>query len=354
MDTHGSRPPCGRGRVCGSVRRRLVAWFAGWACVALVASAHAAASHDTDLAVVREILTSPEADIDLTSAKLTIDRLIDPGIDVTAALSTLDAMAASLKAALPADASRRQRLEVLRRHLYAANAWNGNRPFHFDLDDPLGTSLRNKLLTSYLATRKGNCISMPMLFVALGQRLGLDLTIATAPNHVFVKYRDDDGAWLNLETTSGAGFTRDAWMRQQFPMSDEAIASGIYLRALGKKEAVVVMVGTLLEFYRQQGLHELRLRMARMALDFSPTDVDLLLHQHGAWLWFRNLLVHRCVTPDDLPADQRARLAQIDAALRDLYERAYALGWRPASDGQEEAVRQRALRAKQAQKENVK
>jgi len=65
------------------------------------------------------------------------------------------------------------------------------------------------LLQRYLTTRRGNCITMPILFLALGQRLGLTMTLAEAPLHVFVKYTDDDGAVWNLEATSGGGVTRD-------------------------------------------------------------------------------------------------------------------------------------------------
>ena len=48
-------------------------------------------------------------------------------------------------------------------------------------------------MSHYLATRKGNCVSMPVLFVILGQKLGLPITLAIAPNHVFAKYKRDNG-----------------------------------------------------------------------------------------------------------------------------------------------------------------
>jgi hypothetical protein len=133
VDTQASGPLCGRRRASGLIRRWLVRTFIACACAVLAAPVHAqalaGAAHDADLAVVREILMAPEADIDLARAKLTIDRLIDPSVDVTATLSALDAMAAGLKAMLPAGASRRLRLETLRRHIYSPTAWNDKRPY---------------------------------------------------------------------------------------------------------------------------------------------------------------------------------------------------------------------------------
>jgi hypothetical protein len=106
--------------------------------------------------------------------------------------------------------------------------------------------------------------------------------------------------------------------------------------------------------HERQGLREQQLKMSRMALDHNPRDVAILLHQHAAWLWFRNLLVNRYVTPDDVPAAERALLARHDTALRDLYERAWSLGWRPPDAAQDEAVRQRAAKAKATQLEKTK
>jgi regulator of sirC expression with transglutaminase-like and TPR domain len=334
--------------------RRTLGALLGVACVAFamvgaVQAQSSARSHDFDLGVVREILQSPEPDIDLAKAKLTIDRVIDPSIDVAAALAQLDAMAKDLKAMLPAGASGRLTMDALRYHIYKASPWNDNRPFQYDLDDPLGANLRNKLLPTYLATRKGNCVSMPMLFIILGQKLGIDVTASMAPNHVFVKYRDDDGKLYNLETTSGAGFTRDVWMRQQYPMTDQALASGIYMRALTKKETVVVMVGTLLEFYGQQGLQQQRIAMANLALEYDPKDVSAILHQHSAYLWLMNLTISQYPTPKDMPAGKRDMVIRLQGNLRALYERAHSLGWRPLDQASEEQYRQTVMRARAAQ-----
>ncbi|MDC6170496.1 transglutaminase family protein [Paucibacter sp. XJ19-41] len=303
-----------------------------------------------DLATVRQILQSPDADIDLARAKLMIDRMIDSSTDLERTQVQLDGMVRELRSMLPAGASKRLTMDALRFHMYKASPWNGNRPFTYDLDDPLGTNVRNKLLTTYLATRKGNCVSMPLLFIILGQKLGIDVTAAAAPNHLFVKYRDDKGKLFNLETTSSAGFTRDEWMRQQFPMTDEAIASGIYMRPLTKKETVIVMVSTLLEFYDTQGLQDQRIAMAKLALEHSSKDVSLLLHEHQAYFakWKQDF-TSKYPTPNDIPTEKRALFSMYEERMNTLLHQAYALGWRPRDLTSEQDYRQRVIRAKSLQ-----
>ena len=241
-------------------------------------------------------------------------------------------------------------MDALRYHMYKASPWNGNRPFTYDLDDPFGANVRNKLLTTYLATRRGNCVSMPLLFIILGQKLGVDVTAAAAPNHVFVKYRDHEGKFFNLETTSGAGFARDEWMRQQFPMTDESIALGIYMRPLTKKETVAVMVGTLLEFYDRQGMQDQRIALARFAAQHSPKDVSFILHEHQAYFakW-KQEFTSKYPTPNDIPMDKRPLFMEYEGRMKALYEQAYALGWRPRDQASEDSYRQRVIRAKSLQ-----
>jgi regulator of sirC expression with transglutaminase-like and TPR domain len=286
--------------------------------------------------LVRRLLETPEEAIDLARTKLTIDQMIDPSVDTESTLSQLDAMAASLRAMLPTDAKSRLKLDALRYHLYTPSPWNGGRPFQYDLIDPYGQVIRNKLLTTYIATRKGNCVSMPLLFILLGQKLGIDVSAALAPNHVFVKYQDTDGKQYNLETTSGAGFTRDAWMRQQNPMTDESIASGLYMRPLSKKETVGVMVTTLLEHLEEAGLNEERLHLAQLTQQYSPRDVSLILHEHSAALALvRTEFNGKYARREDAPAAVRSRWEELEGRVKTAFLHAMALGWRPRDNAAE-------------------
>lgn len=304
---------------------------------------------------IQRILESPEQGIDLARAKLAIDRMIDPSIEVESTLTQLDKMAQEIKAMLPANASSRLTLDALRYHIYQPTAWNQGRPFQYDLDDPYGRNVRNKLMPTYLATRKGNCVSMPLLFIILGQKLGLDVTASLAPNHVFVQWRDTDGKLYNLETTSGAGFTRDLWMRQQFSMTDEALKSGIYMRPLSKKETVAVMAGTLLEFYGQQGRQEPLRALAVLLQQYSPRDVSFMLHQHAALLGIRHQeFVRRYPTPRDIPEDKRARFIELESQVKALYDRAFALGWRPLDESAEARYKNTIITTKEKNQGGMK
>ena len=289
----------------------------------------------------------PEERIDLAKVKLLIDHMIDPSIDIASTISQLDAMTQEIRIKLPIGASSRLTMDALRYHIYQPNRWNGNRPFQYDLDDPYGENLHNKLLPTYLVTRRGNCISMPLLFIILGQKLGIDVTAATAPNHLFVKYRDTGGKLYNLEATSGAGFARDAWLRQQFMMSNESLRSGIYMRALTRKETVGAILDTLLESYDKQGMQQRRIEMAQLSLQFNPRNVMAILHQHQAYLaLWRQEFVNLYPGFRGIPKEKRPRLLELQSHLKVLYERAYALGWRPLNLSTENRYQQSIKRAR--------
>lgn len=236
-------------------------------------------------------------------------------------------MAAEIKSALPPRASSRARVEALRAYLY--DAGRGKRPFQYDMQDPSGRNLRNKLLPTYLATRKGNCVSMPMLFIVLGQRLGLDVTAATAPEHVFVKFRDETGTWFNLETTSGAGFTSDAWIQKNMPMTPQALANGLYMRPLSKRETVRVMLGTLMEWYREQGDSAALLTVAQLLLARDPKDASAMLSIGSAYyVMYQQEFVSKYARPRDVPPLLLARYRELETNMRMWRAKAEELGWR--------------------------
>ena len=207
-----------------------------------------AQSSEVDIIVLQErveALFAPSRD--LLDVKLAVDAMVDPSINTAAVESMIDRMATEIAAMAGKEADHANKLAALKRYLYESGSWNDDKPFRYDLDDPLGMKPANRLLQRYLTTRRGNCITMPMLFLVLGQRLGLTMTLAEAPLHVFVKYTDETGKVWNLEPTSGGGFTREEWYRQKLPMSDQAVASGIYLRPLSHGEAVALTASFLVE-----------------------------------------------------------------------------------------------------------
>jgi hypothetical protein len=91
--------------------------------------------------------------------------------------------------------------------------------------------------------RTGTCSSMPVLYVALGRRLGYPVKLVTTKAHLFVRW-DGAGERLNLEAT-GRGMNRydDAHFKQwPFPVADEEINAEGYLKSLTPAEELAVFL----------------------------------------------------------------------------------------------------------------
>ncbi|MBU1360162.1 MAG: transglutaminase-like domain-containing protein [Gammaproteobacteria bacterium] len=303
---------------------------------------------DAQIRELDALLKQPESSMDLARVKLAIDHMIDPGIDVARTLAQLDAMANEVRKLYAADASKQTAVEALRAYLHGPDPQRA-RPFHYDLDDPSGTKVSNKLLSTYLRTKKGNCVSMPILFVILGQKLGIDVTLARAPEHLFVKYRDPQGRDINLETTSG-GFPRmDSSYQRDTPMTPTALSRGVYMRALSKKEAAAAMVETLRQHYYEKGEVPRALAAATIMLEHSPNDAETMQSMsYGYWLLEKKDFQSKYPNPNTIPHELRPYFRDLQAKQALWLNKAQALGWREPDRAQQDRYRQIVDKARSA------
>lgn len=295
-------------------------------------------------ASVRALVQQPEGQIDFGRAKLTIDSVMDPSLDVSAVSKELERWAALVRTRYPIGADGRAKLDTLLSTLYKPGPWNDQRPFRYDLDDPLGRNLPTKRLSTYLATRKGNCVSMPILFLILGQKLGLPVTLATAPQHMMVKYPDRSGQWLNVEATAG-GFKYDSSYIRDTGITDRALKNDIYLRPLTQRESVAAMMSTLMEYYGQQGQQERRLVIADLALAIDPKNVEAMTHKGaGNYLLLRDRFMQPYPNPASIPVLLRPEFQRLSQENIRWYSMAESLGWTAPTEAQDskylESIRQ--------------
>ncbi len=287
---------------------------------------------------VRALFDAQEDVVDLAEIKVRVDSMVDPSQDASALLRDLNQMAADISTMLPLDADSWAKVDVMRQYIYTPGPWNQSRAFSYDHDDPYGLNVQNKLLADYLDDRRGNCITMPVLFVLLGQKLGVDMTLALAPLHVLVKFTDDAGVVHNLEATSGAGRARDQHYRDLLPITDTALANGLYLSPLTREQSIAVMAAVVVEHLMAQGRFEEAIAVADVLLQRHPDFAYILIKKATAAY---HLLQREFYTPyptvAEVPAAKHARLAQLQEINQQSFDRAETLGWRPVPASQRPA-----------------
>lgn len=100
------------------------------------------------------------------------------------------------------------------------------------------TDSRNLFIHGLLAGHGGTCISLPVLYLAIGRRLGYPLRLVRAKEHTFCRWEDSSGERFNIEATS-LGFsprTDDYYLTWPKPLTQQDLAGGFYLRSLSARE----------------------------------------------------------------------------------------------------------------------
>ncbi|MBK9273297.1 MAG: hypothetical protein IPM49_02000 [Flavobacteriales bacterium] len=205
-------------------------------------------------------------------------------------------------------------------------------PLRYDFDDPNGEEdIRKVTVGKLLLTGEGQCRSMPLLYLALAERLHAEAYLAFAPNHSFVKFRDGTGTFHNFETTNGR-LASDAWLAGSGHVRTEGIKSRAYLDTVGTRRVVAHLLVELAAYYAQRhGYAEPFMEQClQRALKEYPQDI------HG-WMELSNLRTatfDRALWQAGQPALNdlerlRPDLAERLADLKALYGQVDRLGYAP-------------------------
>lgn len=136
--------------------------------------------------------------------------------------------------------------------------------------DPAPGNTENYLPDRVLARKRGNCLGLTVLYLALAERLGLPLRAAYAPSHCFPRYEDGESR-INIETAAKGAEWADARYSRIFGLTGERP----YLRSLGSKEMIGVYLKSLGAARSREGREDEALRIYRAATLFAPGLPDV-------------------------------------------------------------------------------
>lgn len=222
---------------------------------------------------IQEYLDHDEDKIDIGIAALILSKDVYPDIDVNAYSELINQMVKVSSAIesngvpLFEDAG----IEKINVFLYMKGPWNGNWEWKYETKYDDSVVAKNNWLPYYIDNRLGNCVSMPTLWLAIGQRMGLPVYGSLAPKHMFVKF-DNGVIKVNVETTGIGGNMSDSLMMAQIENANENIyKGGSYYRKLSKKEYIAaLMVNNAVYAYREKKDTVLAKRYLELAIKYNP------------------------------------------------------------------------------------
>jgi hypothetical protein len=97
------------------------------------------------------------------------------------------------------------------------------------------------------ADPRGTCVSMPVLYVAVGRRLGYPLKLVAGKAHLFARWESaDNGERFNIEATNQGlnCFPDEYYHTWPVPLSREEVVRGDYLKSLSPSGELAVFLST--------------------------------------------------------------------------------------------------------------
>lgn len=136
--------------------------------------------------------------------------------------------------------------------------------------DPEAGDAGNYLLDRVLEKKRGNCLGLTFLYLALGERLGIPLQGSYVPTHCIARY-EENGVRINIETGEKGAEREDRWYASKFRLGE----GRPYLKTLGKREMIGVYLKSLGAALSRRGMDEDALKLYRHAELFSPGLPDV-------------------------------------------------------------------------------
>ncbi|UCC23294.1 MAG: tetratricopeptide repeat protein [Planctomycetota bacterium] len=210
---------------------------------------------------IEQVLRLDEEEVDLATAALIVSEQWSDLVYGRRYLSDLDDMALEIfdrleEKGLGADY---RAIAVINEYLFDELRFKSVK----EADDP-----DDLFLHSVLDRKRGYCLSLSILYLSLGERLGLSLYGVVVPEHFFVRY-DDGRVRFNIETTGKGGSASDEHYIEKFkvPEDDE----GVYMLNLNKIQTLGCLFNNLGNTYCEVGNIDAAQLALERAVEINPS-----------------------------------------------------------------------------------
>ena len=179
-----------------------------------------------------------------------------------------------------------------------------------------------------LETNTGQCKSMPELFLNVAQAMNAEAHLAFAPEHSYIKFKDERGDWHNIELTNGK-LTSDAFILGSGYIKSEAIQNKLYMRPMDKKEVIAHMFWVLARNYHEQhGWDSFVLKCINKTLEYSPNHIFAHLEKSDYYtLLFGYVLKQAGVPPKNVLKENYPKAWEIYQKRDAIYAQTDNIGY---------------------------
>lgn len=246
-------------------------------------------------------LVADENGIPLTETALSIAQDAYPDLDLQAELASLDVLALRLKRRIAEGTPAIQRLRLLNHFFYRDLGFGANANDYYDPD--------NSYLNVVLRQRRGIPITLAVLYMELGQQIGLPLKGVSFPNHFLVRMTIPAGEVV-LDPLTGETLSKeqlqemlDPYLEREGISDPNQVPLGLFLQVASHREIVARMLRNLKAVYLQESRWQRLLAVQNRLVILLPNSIEEV---RDRGLAYANL---ECFRPalEDLEAYVQAR-----------------------------------------------
>ena len=215
-----------------------------------------------------EIARSSDEELDVARAALLIATTEYPGLDIQIELGVLDSLAAGASRRFGEDRSPLAALNTLSEYLFDEVGFRGNTDDYYDA--------RNSYLNDVLSRRVGIPITLSLVYIEVGKRLGIPILGIGMPGHFLARHQDLDdlfidpfnGGVLLSETECAARLNEVAQSQIEWDPG--------YLAPISNREFIARMLGNLKAVHLGQKDYVRGLTMIDWIMTILPEATDEL------------------------------------------------------------------------------
>jgi len=218
-----------------------------------------------------ELLGRGDSRIDLAHACLMIAEDAYPGLEIERYLGEIERMAIRLRGRLPQTHGAEERVVALNQYLFEDLGYWGNAEEYYDP--------RNSYLNEVIDRKTGIPISLAVIYLELGRRIGLPLEGVSFPGHFLVRLRLRGGMLVLDPFSGGAPQSEDELRSRLRRVIPEGAAGGLpvgelpldqFLEPATNRQILARMLRNLKGIYRETDKPERMLEVLNRILVVAP------------------------------------------------------------------------------------